>query len=460
MSHPVGGVSSRTVIVSWLLVVCACPTARAGDDGPGEDEKPRAEKKEGRPAPDAARRESAGKGGGASSLELRLEALEEWKEDMELKSLQQEAEAESVSEEEDMVPEERTYIQAVRSLQAQNPEISVAGDLLFKLDMDEDFERFYLAQDDRSGLPIRSLDLHMQSSLDPFSLFKSAMTFEPGGGVWIEELYLTWQAVLPGVSISLGRFRQQLGVVNRWHQHDLEQTDYPLPLLELLGSNGLFQDGVSLSWHMPSITAHVNELTVQVTNGENEKLFAGEFFSIPTVLAHFKNYYDLNEDTYLEIGLSGMWGVNNRRGFNVDVLPGRLFDEPWRHTWVGGADITLMWEPLNQAKYKSFTWHTEYLFVSKETGGGKAQGWGAFSYLQYKLSPYWTVGLRGDVVEPMERDRHGYEWMVAPYLTFLQSEFVYLRMEAHYGDGFEQGRIARLLLQIDFAAGPHKHEKY
>ena len=190
MSHPVGGVSSRTVIVSWLLVVCACPTARAGDDGPGEDEKPRAEKKEGRPAPDAARRESAGKGGGASSLELRLEALEEWKEDMELKSLQQEAEAESVSEEEDMVPEERTYIQAVRSLQAQNPEISVAGDLLFKLDMDEDFERFYLAQDDRSGLPIRSLDLHMQSSLDPFSLFKSAMTFEPGGGVWIEELYL------------------------------------------------------------------------------------------------------------------------------------------------------------------------------------------------------------------------------------------------------------------------------
>ena len=80
--------------------------------------------------------------------------------------------------------------------------------------------------------------------------------------------------------------------------------------------------------------------------------------------------------------------------------------------------------------------------------------------MQTKLSPYWTVGLRADVVEPMERYRHGYEWMLAPYVTYIQSEFVYLRLEAHYGDESEQGRYARVLLQIDFAAGPHKHEKY
>jgi hypothetical protein len=62
---------------------------------------------------------------------------------------------------------------------------------------------------------------------------------------------------------------------------------------------------------------------------------------------------------------------------------------------------------------------------------------------------------------------------VVPYITFWQSEFVYVRLEYSHGeeipyfepDGTLYGTLARrvdnrVLLQIDFAAGPHKHEKY
>ena len=56
-----------------------------------------------------------------------------------------------------------------------------------------------------------------------------------------------------------------------------------------------------------------------------------------------------------------------------------------------------------------------------------------------------------------------------PYLTVWQSEFVYLRLEYQHGEhipyqtpdgGLGRRTDNRVLLQIDFAAGPHKHEKY
>jgi len=267
--------------------------------------------------------------------------------------------------------------------------------------------------------------------------------------------------VIPSVSFYLGRFRQEIGVVNRWHEHDLDQTGYPLVLDELLGEGGMTGDGVGLTWHMGGWWAHANELTLQVADGYNERLFSGEHFSVPTVLAHLKSYYDLNEDTYLELGLSGMFGGNHRRGYEVEDKPGELFDEHWRSTWVAGADLTVFWEPLQQAKYYNVTWRTEFLYADKEIKGGDVErGWGLYSYLQAKVNPAWFVGVRGDLVEPLERERDQYIWQVVPYITFWQSEFVYLRLEGRYGDNFDHGRESRILFQLDFAAGPHKHEKY
>ena len=33
----------------------------------------------------------------------------------------------------------------------------------------------------------------------------------------------------------MGKFRQNFGILNRWHEHDLDQTSYPLALTQTLG---------------------------------------------------------------------------------------------------------------------------------------------------------------------------------------------------------------------------------
>jgi hypothetical protein len=248
----------------------------------------------------------------------------------------------------------------------------------------------------------------------------------------------------------------------------------------VIGDEGLNQTGFILKWFMPPLIAHANELTLEVTNAENETLFAGEFFSIPAALLHLKNYYDLSTSTYLELGLSGMWGMNNKLGYINEY--DHLADESWRQTWVAGADLTIFWSPPERAKYRSFTWRTEGYFVDKETTSiiedvasgwaeedGKRISWGAYSYLQFQLSPRWYLGVRGDVALPTRRVENKIAWDVVPYVTFWQSEFVYLRLEyqhgariphAHGDHEMETRTDDRILLQVDFAAGPHKHEKY
>lgn len=413
-------------------------------------------------------------------LEAQVAELTAQAEEDELQAIIAEAEAEAKAPEDEDKPEEREFLWGALALQKLNPEISVSGDVLLGVIIDR--TKFYAGVDDRSQFALREVGFQIQHVLDPYSMFKAAINFypEPTPGVQVEEVYMTWFGILPSLSLTVGRFRQNFGIINRWHGHDLDQTNYPLAMTGTLGDNGLNQTGFVLKWFMPPIVAHANELTIEITNGENETLFAGEFFSIPTAMAHLKNYYDLSEDTYLELGLSGIWGMNNKRGF-IDTTD-RLADEDWRQTIAAGADLTIHWSPAERAKYTSFTWRTEGYFVRKETtddlediATGWAESdrerisWGAFSYLDYQLGASWYIGVRGDIVLPTVRVNDRLAWDVVPYVTFWQSEFVYLRLEYQYGarlpftrpDGTLGRRTDnRVMLQIDFAAGPHKHKKY
>ncbi len=402
-------------------------------------------------------------------LEKKVEALSAQIEADAQERLVQDAQSEAQAAREEPRPEQREFLEGGLALQKLNPEITVSADILLGILFENN--KFYATESDRSGVEVRGIGLHFQHVLDPYSMFKSAFHLSPHHGLGVEEVYVSWFGLIPSLSLSVGKFRQNFGILNRWHEHDLDQAQYPLALELVLGEEGLVGTGLMVKWLMPALWAHANELTLEVVDGDNETLFAGEHFTIPSAMLHLKNYYDLSGSTYLELGLTGMYGTNNKRGLLTEE--GDLVDEPWRRTIVGGVDLTLYWSPLQQAKYQSFTWRSEFYYVDKElapTGGDRFRtSWGIYSYLQYQLSERWFLGVRGDVALPTSRANDDLAWDVVPYLTFWQSEFVYLRLEARHGQHIPyalaedaQGRRTdnRILLQLDFAAGPHKHEKY
>ncbi len=341
-----------------------------------------------------------------------------------------------------------------RALQALNPEISPVGDVLAGyINQDGDERSDFM----RSGFKFRVLDIHLQGALDPFSLMKIAVEIHDDGAE-LGEAYLTWNRI-PKLSITLGKFRQQLGVVNRWHKHALDQVDFPLILTENFGEGGLNQVGVSLAWLMPTFLADEQEAILQVTNAENDKFFSGKDYSIPSVLLHLRNYWDLSRNAYFELGVSGIHGYNHQRNDEKE--------ESARRSDAIGLDLSYLWEPVNQAKYRSLEVRSEFLYAYKEEPGGTdTETYGGYAYVQYKFRRNWIVGTRGDIIEgdlfgtEEKRARPGKLWQASAYLTWWQSPWVRLRMEYDHLNGHPKGVENRILFQFTFAAGPHKHDRY
>jgi len=376
---------------------------------------------------------------------------------------------------EEKPPEEITYKSRGLSLQQLNPEISVSGDLL----------AYYRDQEgtrQQSDVFLRGLELNFQSYLDPFSKLKATLHVHDDGEVHLEEAYYTHFTLIEGATLDLGRFRQSFGVVNRWHEDALDQVQYPLALQRIFGEEGLSQTGASIERAFPEWAGAHHGLVLQVTNTENEQLFDGDTLGVPSLLFHYKNYRDLSRDTYLEFGLSGLFGWNDK--WDVQTAPDTVITEhDALGTRVFGADLSVLWEPADRALYRNIEWRSEVYVLNRDivapdgSGRDTINGWGAYTYLQSKVAQNLILGVRGDYYEPDSKDYaiqpdvslvplayasdHPHRWQVGPYITWWQSEWVLFRTEYDYawGSGMEEEEHM-LWFQTIFAAGPHKHERY
>jgi hypothetical protein len=362
------------------------------------------------------------------------------------------------------------------NLRKLNPQISVSGDLVATFTNQDDVRR-------TTDIDMRSWELNIQSYLDPFSKFKSTIPVDSDGNVEIEEMYFTRYNAFGDINLDLGKFRQQFGVINRWHGDALDQINYPLPLQYILGDDGLSQTGMSVDIPLPDMGDATQILTVQITDSENDHLFGGETMGNPSMLFHAKNFRELDEASYFEFGVSGLFGWNDEWQVGPPATPQQIDDA--LGTQVYGADFTYVWEPVQTAMYRNLEWRSELFFLNRDiyapnvTTGSRdsLEAWGAFSYLQTKVDRNVYLGIRGDyynadskayadtypgTINPFAYTAsNAYVWQVSPYVTVWQSEYVRFHVEYSYTDGHtiqEPGHTVGL--QAVFAAGPHKHERY
>jgi len=386
-----------------------------------------------------------------------------------LRELARSKAAEKTSPEEK--PEETTFKSGTLGLQALNPEISVTGDFLFSSRQDT-------TSDKSSDFDFRNLAVHINSWLDPYTQFKGTIGIHEDS-TELGEAYITLYNIADDLNLTLGKFRQQFGVVNRWHKHALDQVDFPVALRKIFGEGGLNQSGFSLDWIMPPAGGASQQLTFQLTDGSNDRLFAENTRNRPALLLHYKNYRDLSKDTYLEWGLSGLLGWND----DWDMLGGTKQNSSQMTTMLG-ADLSMLWEPNEKMRYRNVEWRSEAYLLNKkilapdDSGVDSLNAWGLYSYLQSKISRTIDIGIRGDYFVPDTKSYadlpsdlslsplavtadNPYLWQVGPYITWWQSPFVKFRLEYNHSNGKGVSNPEDVVwLQAVFAAGPHKHDRY
>jgi hypothetical protein len=445
----------RTVIILGIVFLAASfaveSVVRAEESAPQEQKKETEEKK-------------------------KTEKEKKSEEETDLEALRRAAEAESKKEEDTGEgAEETTFKSGNLGLQALNPELSVTGDMLGR----------YQSGDDESPTTqtaFRTLGLHFESYLDPYSRFKAAI---PISVVEAElgEAYFTRYGVGWNINLTLGKFRQQFGIVNRWHMHALDWFNFPLALRSIFGPGGLNQIGLSLDW-AASTGSVVHGLWVQVTDGRNPLVFGQNSKNRPSILGRYVAYHDVTASTYVQLGATGLVGWNDGWA-TIDTATSTVTPvEDTQTTSVYGLEFVLMWEPTDRMRYRNIEWRSEgyYLnrgiFAPDSSGSDQLRPWGFYSQLYSKVSRTIEIGVRYDYFAPDTKEyaalsadlslaphavteSDAYRQLVGAWLTWWQSPFVKFRAGYSYEEGKATGPDVHFVtLQMVFAAGPHKHERY
>lgn len=335
----------------------------------------------------------------------------------------------------------------VRNLNVLNPEISVTGDVV---------GTYTVPAEGRSKFSVvpREFEFNFQAALDPYSYTKVMVAYGQGftiaghpnqddgdGEFHVEEGYFYYIG-LP-IGLKLGRFRQEIGLYNRWHSHALFEIDRPLPTVAFLGDDGLLQTGLGLT--LPVVTTgpvtHISSL--EITRSENQALFgAAKEISF---LGNFRSFWDLGASAYLQFGATGVYGENNdaAQPFDASLL---------------AIDVSFRWRPPRQAMYKDFNLKAEWYFARRDFGANALKGDGGYVQANYRLNRRWIAGFRADYLD--DYGAGGEVYQLVPSLTWWQTEWVFFRLQYNYlkpeaGDGNHT-----VLLQTVWSVGPHRHETY
>ncbi len=250
-----------------------------------------------------------------------------------------------------------------------NPDISAIGD----------FRSLYTSEGPRNwDAYVQGVELNFSSAIDPYAKAEFYPVFEGEGGelhAKIEEAYIQTLSLPLNLQLKAGKFRQSFGRINTVHRHALPVINVPVAYESFFGE-ALIDQGFSLSWLVPNPIFY-QELIVEATRGSEESpLFAYSTGNQPQLLAHLKNFWELSDNSTLELGFSGAMGEN----------------EAGLDSRIGGIDLTYKWKPIRYNTYKSFEWQTEFFLSGVEVPGGETVfARGMYSWMQYQLSRRWYV---------------------------------------------------------------------
>lgn len=338
-----------------------------------------------------------------------------------------------------------------------NPAISVNGLLLGGYSNRHESEVSREREDLFSGFHLQEAELQLSAIVDPY--LRGDVTLAGNiDGVAFEEAYVSTLEI-PRLTIRAGLFKASVGRHNELHTHAFPFLTGPLPWRALLGPEGLSDPGLSVELLLP--LPFYAELKAQVFEGE-WPLFEGSIADHPATapdesepdrrdledfayVGQLRALFDLHETTTIELGATYVGGRNGFRG----------------QTSLAAGHAALKWRPIESARYTSFEWQTEWVWVHRPRTPGEESTGGGYTHLRYQFEQQWWVQVRAAVlgVPGPSDDRI---WRGEVLGAHVLDEFAALRLQ--YGlDRDERANapfVHDILLQLVFSMGPHPAHAY
>jgi hypothetical protein len=230
-----------------------------------------------------------------------------------------------------------------------------------------------------------------------------------------------------------------------------------------IGGEGFKDAGLELGWLTP--LPWYSELTLGAyqaagIDGDHPLDFGSSHHDNIPALARLRNQFDLDDDTTMELGASGL------TGFGADGL---------RHA-AYGADLTFRNVPLRQSNQKGWVLQGEYLArdawnPDNSFAGHEADGW--YASFQYRWSQNWWTGARveeafhsaAEILDQVRSGLTGHVQRASANISWLPSEFSEIRAEYSFGKADPDDHSGtvwdhRALIQFNYIIGFHPPHSY
>ena len=330
--------------------------------------------------------------------------------------------------------------QQTRSSLSFNPDIGVIGD----------FRGSYISKGQKNfDLYLNETEVSLQAAVDPYARADFFLSFsrdpETGKyGVEVEEGYLTTLSLPARLQLKVGKFRNAVGRLNTVHPHALPFIDMPNAYVNFFAQEGLNDEGVSLSWLLPT-KAFYQELLFQVTSGYSESpAFTRSEGNRLLYVSHLKNFFTLNDDNTLELGLTGISGPNDSA----------------RVSNMAAVDLTYKWKPVKLNTYHSLTWQSEFYFNHANLMDNYSMNsFGMYSFIQYQLAKRWFLTGRYDYGQK-PYDKNLKENAFSLTAGWYATEFSKLEFETKTTDDNIDKRYYQAWLRWIFVIGAHGAHQY
>src|SRR5258708_38305660 len=196
------------------------------------------------------------------------------------------------------------------------------------------------------GLRFDEAEISVISVVDPYWTLNSNIVFTKDG-VDPEEVWARSTSI-PGIQLKLGELRGTFGKHGLLHTHAFPFIAAPIVMANTIGEEGFKDAGLEAAWLSPlpwysELTGGVYEATA-VDGDHPLDLGSNRHGNVP-FLGHFKNLFDLNDATTLELGQS--------------VLEGRGSDGGVHAAY--GADVTVRNVLLKASNQRGWILQGEYL---------------------------------------------------------------------------------------------------
>jgi hypothetical protein len=307
------------------------------------------------------------------------------------------------------------------------------------------------------GLHFDEAEISLISAVDPYWTLVSNIVFT-SDDVDPEELWVRTTSI-PGIQLKLGKLRGTFGKHGLLHTHAFPFVQAPIIMANTIGEEGFKDAGMEASWLTPlpwfaELTGGIYE--AMDADDENPLDFGSNRHDNVPFLGHFKNQFDLNDETTLEIGQSFLQG----RGSDGHVHPAL------------GADVTFRNVPARASNRRGWTLQGEYLQKGSRAGGSYRQeqtGW--YGSFQYRLAQVWWAGIRGEqardsftdfLVDDAGDPIPGKVTRGSANIAWMPSEFSFVRLEyshAKTDDGIHP-TDDRVMVQMSYTIGYHPAHAY